>query len=88
MEKITTVGLDLAKQMMAVHAVEADEKMVMRKVLRRDQLLLRALFLARPGDGYLHKPDRAFVAVTAPDFSLAGTFEVTDRSRQSMHMPH
>jgi hypothetical protein len=39
MEKITTVGLDLAKQVMAVHAVEADEKMVMRKVLRRDQLL-------------------------------------------------
>jgi transposase len=39
MEKITTVGLDLAKQVMAVHAVEADGKMVMRKVLRRDQLL-------------------------------------------------
>jgi hypothetical protein len=36
MEKITTVGIDLAKQVMTVHAVEADRKMVMRKVLRRD----------------------------------------------------
>src|ERR1700694_3533891 len=39
MEKITTVGLDLAKQVMAVHAVDAEGRMVMRKVLRREQLL-------------------------------------------------
>jgi transposase len=39
MEKITTVGLDLAKQVMAVHAVGTQGRMVMRKVLRRDQLL-------------------------------------------------
>jgi transposase len=39
MEKITTVGLDLAKQVVAVHAVGADGQRVMRKVLRRDQLL-------------------------------------------------
>jgi transposase len=39
MDKTTTVGLDLAKQVMAVHAVEADGKMAMRKVLRRHQLL-------------------------------------------------
>jgi len=39
MEKITTVGLDLAKQVMAVHAVDREGRMVMRKVLRRDQLL-------------------------------------------------
>jgi hypothetical protein len=37
MEKITTVGLDLAKQAMAVHAVEPDGRMVIRRVLRRDQ---------------------------------------------------
>ncbi len=39
MDKITTVGLDLAKQVMAVHAVGADGRRVLRKVLRRDQLL-------------------------------------------------
>ena len=39
MEKITTVGLDLAKQVMAVHGVDAIGRMVMRKVLRRDALL-------------------------------------------------
>jgi hypothetical protein len=39
MDKITTVGLDLAKQVMAVHAVDSDGRMVTRKVVRRDQLL-------------------------------------------------
>jgi transposase len=39
MEEITTVGLDLAKQVIAVHAVDADRRMVTRKVLRREQLL-------------------------------------------------
>jgi len=39
MEKITTVGVDLAKQVMAVHGVGAEGRMLLRKVLRRDQLL-------------------------------------------------
>ena len=39
MDKNTTVGLDLAKQVMAVHGVDAAGRMVMRKVLRRDQVL-------------------------------------------------
>jgi len=39
MDKITTVGLDLAKQVMAVHGVDATGRMVARKVLRRDQVL-------------------------------------------------
>jgi transposase len=39
MKKITTVGLDLAKQVMAVCAMDAEGRIVMRKVLRRDQLL-------------------------------------------------
>jgi len=39
MDKITTVGLNLAKQVMAVHAVDAPGRPVMRKALRRDQLL-------------------------------------------------
>lgn len=39
MEKITTVGIDLAKQVMAVCAMDAEGRMMMRKVLRREQLL-------------------------------------------------
>ena len=39
MEKITTVGLDLAKQVMSVHGVGAEGRMILRKGLRRDQLL-------------------------------------------------
>ena len=39
MEKITTVGLDLAKQVMAVHGVDVMGRRVVRKVLRRDALL-------------------------------------------------
>ncbi len=39
MDKITTVSLDLAKQVMAVHAVDARGLTVMRKVLRREALL-------------------------------------------------
>ena len=46
MEKITTVGLDLAKQVMAVHAAGSDGRMVLRKVLRRDQLLAWSAALA------------------------------------------
>jgi transposase len=39
MEKITTVGVDLAKQVISVHAVDARGMLVLRKVLRRDALL-------------------------------------------------
>ena len=39
MDKITTVGLDLAKQVMATYAVDRDGRMVTRKVLRREQPL-------------------------------------------------
>jgi hypothetical protein len=33
MEKITTVGLDLAEQVMVAHGVGADGRMVLRKAL-------------------------------------------------------
>jgi transposase len=39
MDKVTTVGLDLAKQLIAMHAVDARGQVVMRKVLRREALL-------------------------------------------------
>ena len=39
MDKITTVGLDLPKRVISVHAVDACVLIVIRKVLRRDALL-------------------------------------------------
>jgi transposase len=39
MEKITVVGLDLAKQMMQVHGIEATGRVVLRKAVRRERLL-------------------------------------------------
>ena len=47
MDKITTVGLDLAKQVMAVHAVDVNGRMMLRKVLRRDALLRWSATLPR-----------------------------------------
>jgi transposase len=39
MDKITTVGLDLAKQIIQVHAVDAVGRVVLRKAVRRERLL-------------------------------------------------
>jgi transposase len=39
MEKITTVGLDLAKSVFQVHAVAADGEVLVRRTLRRSQVL-------------------------------------------------
>ena len=49
--QITTIGLDIAKNVFQVHGIDADEKVVVRKQLRR-----------QPGDGVLQAsaavPDR------------------------------
>jgi|SRR5579862_8749247 len=50
MEKITTVGIDLAKQVMALYGMDAESRTVMRKVLRRNQLL-RWTAAQPPSDG-------------------------------------
>jgi transposase len=39
MDKITAVGLDLAKQIIQVHAIDAAGRVVLRKVVRRERLL-------------------------------------------------
>ncbi|HEV8256071.1 MAG TPA: IS110 family transposase [Casimicrobiaceae bacterium] len=39
MDKITAVGLDLAKQIIQVHAIGATGRVVLRKVVRRERLL-------------------------------------------------
>ena len=37
--QITTIGLDIAKNMFQVHGIDAAEKVVVRKQLRRSQVL-------------------------------------------------
>ena len=39
MDKITAIGLDLAKQIIQVHAIDAAGRVVLRKVVRRERLL-------------------------------------------------
>ncbi len=39
MDKITAVGLDLAKQIMQVHGIDAAGRVVLRKAVRRERLL-------------------------------------------------
>ena len=39
MEKITTVGLDLAKSVFSLHGVDAGGRTVLRKTVRRDKLM-------------------------------------------------
>ena len=37
--QITTIGLDIAKNVFQVHGIDADEKVVVRKQLRRGQVI-------------------------------------------------
>jgi transposase len=37
--QITTIGLDIAKNVFRVHGIDADEKVVVRKQLRRSQVI-------------------------------------------------
>ena len=39
MQSITTIGLDIAKSVFQVHGIDASEKVVVRKQLRRGQLI-------------------------------------------------
>ena len=38
MEKVTTVGIDLAKNVFSLHAVDGMGRVVLRRAVRRDQL--------------------------------------------------
>lgn len=39
MEKITTIGLDIAKQVFQVHGVDTGDGVIIRRKLRRDDVL-------------------------------------------------
>jgi len=38
MDKITTIGLDIAKNVFQLHGIDADGQIVLRKSLRRGQM--------------------------------------------------
>ena len=44
--QVTTIGLDIAKNVFQVHGIDAEEKVVVRKQLRRSQVI--AFFKALP----------------------------------------
>ncbi len=46
---ISTVGLDLAKNVFQVHAVDHNERVVVRKQLRRNKVLKRFAFEVNRG---------------------------------------
>jgi transposase len=47
MSELSTVGVDLAKNVIQIHGIDADGKVVVRRQLRRSQFL--AFFKKRPG---------------------------------------
>lgn len=53
MEKITTVGIDLAKSVFSLHGVDGAGRTVLRRTVRRDQL-------ERGGGGAIALPDRGW----------------------------
>ena len=60
MSEITTVGLDLAKNVFQAHGADASGRAVLRKKLRRDQVLdLRPVATLRRGHGSVRP--RAFL---------------------------
>jgi len=56
--QVTTIGLDIAKNVFQVHGIDAAEKVVVRKQLRRSQVLgfFRALPPCLIGGGVRQRP--------------------------------
>jgi transposase len=46
--QITTIGLDIAKNVFQVHGIDATEKVVVRKQLRRSQVRVGGRTIAAP----------------------------------------
>ena len=59
MEEIITIGLDLAKNVFQVHGVDAAGQVVVRKQLRRAQVLGFFAGLYQPALLIMHVPIRA-----------------------------
>ena len=67
--QITTIGLDIAKNVFQVHGIDAAEKVVVRKQLRRGQVL--AFFKALPLALWAWKPARRLIIGRVNSRSLA-----------------
>jgi transposase len=50
--QITTIGLDIAKNVFQVHGIDASEKIVVRKQLRRGQVAAAPSIPPRKAVGY------------------------------------
>ena len=74
--KITTIGLDIAKNVFQVHGIDAAEKIVVRKQLRRGQVL--AFFRALP---------RCLIGIEACATSHCWARELTKLGHQVRLMP-
>ena len=74
--QITTIGLDIAKNVFQVHGIDAGEKVVVRKQLRRSQML--AFFEALP---------RCLVGMEACASSHCWARELTKLGHQVRLMP-
>ena len=74
--QITTIGLDIAKNVFQVHGIDAGEKVVVRRQLRRSQVL--AFFEALP---------RCLVGMEACASSHCWARELTKLGHQVQLMP-
>ena len=74
--KITTIGLDIAKNVFQVHGIDAAEKVVVRKRFRRGQVL--AFFRALP---------RCLIGIEACATSHCWARELTKLGHQVRLMP-
>jgi len=68
--QITTIGLDIAKHVFQVHAIDGEEKVVIRKQLRRGQVMQFFEELP-PGRRFLPRSDRPTDAGPNPRRSAA-----------------
>ena len=46
MDKVTTVGIDLAKSVFSLHAVDGAGRVMLRRTVRRDQLIQTVVSLS------------------------------------------
>src|SRR5438477_12856194 len=93
--QVTTIGLDIAKNVFQVHGIDAKEKVVVRKQLRRSQVI--AFFSALPpcligmeacATAY-HSTDKTLVPTMSDGAQIASTIERRgpDQSARAISCP-
>jgi len=95
MEQITTVGIDLAKRVFALHGVDASGRVVLRRTVRREQLVeliagLSPCLIGMEAGSGAHQWARRFQALGHTVRLMAAKFRVAvspQRSRTTATMP-